>query len=180
MREVVAAGVAALATVGLLGALSAVVEARAGLATALLAGAVALLVTRPLQRRLTPPAPEPPRFDESDVPAAVVEVLTEALRLPFAAVELRAGEGFERVAARGDEPLHVVALDAAPGARIVVGGADFAAAREIARHAGPALEAARLARELDAEQERLAATRDEERGKLSAELHDRVGPALAG
>jgi hypothetical protein len=90
--------VAAVATVALLGALSAVVEARAGIATALLAAAVALFVSLPVARRRPAPLLDAP--DAAGLPHAI----TTALGLDFAAVDLRVHEGFERIAATGEEP----------------------------------------------------------------------------
>jgi signal transduction histidine kinase len=50
---------------------------------------------------------------------------------------------------------------------------------DLARHAGAAVHAQRLRRDLARSRERLVATREEERRRLRRDLHDGLGPSLA-
>lgn len=142
-------------------------------------------------------------FAPGELLPTVVGAVREALKLPYAAVALADGVG-ETIAAQsgtpgapGDELLRVP-LDygeervgelrlapRAPGEAFSL--ADRRLLAEIARQAGVAIHAARLGeeavrlnRELQGSRERLVAAREEERRRLRRDLHDGLGPQLAG
>jgi signal transduction histidine kinase len=58
--------------------------------------------------------------------------------------------------------------------------ADLRLLADLGRQAGPAIQAARLTADVQRSREHLVTTREEERRRLRRELHDGVGPTLAG
>ena len=121
---------------------------------------------------------------------AVVDALAEALRLPYVAV-LDADGGV--LAARG-EPRDDVRevplvhqreragslLLAAPNRGPRRNAADQRLLDALAAQLAPVVRALELARQLQASRERLVLSREEERRRLRRDLHDGLGPALAG
>jgi signal transduction histidine kinase len=123
---------------------------------------------------------------------AIVETVREALKLPYAAITLRRGEGFETAAESGepvDEPLvlpliygpetvgQLVLAPRRPGETFTK--SDLRLLEDLARQVGVAAHAVRLTADLQRSRERLVTAREEERRRLRRDLHDGVGPQLA-
>jgi len=176
---------------------------RLGSAVAILVGAIGLLLTRPLQRRLEgwlrvrlgdPEARRAAllrRLGGGGDPRPLAAVLARTLRLRYAAVDVELDGAPVRVSEFG-VPGPVTALPVEHrGARVgslrlgppAAGGPlrakQLARARELAELAAPALSAERLRLVMEAERGRAAELRVAERARLGRELHDRVGPSLA-
>jgi two-component system NarL family sensor kinase len=123
----------------------------------------------------------------------VVETIAQALRLPYVAIELGRGDELEPVAVWGQtvgEPLAVpLVYRAEPIGRLLLGprarGEPFSPAdrRLLADLAGPvamAASAVALTGDLQRSRQRLVTALEEERRRLRRDLHDGLGPALAG
>lgn len=123
----------------------------------------------------------------------VVETIAQALKLPYAAIELKEGEGFRSAAAYGtptgeQEALPLVYQREEIG-RLVLSpralgegfsDSDRRSLEDLARQAEVAVHAVRLTADLQRSRERLVATREEERRRLRRDLHDGLGAQLAG
>lgn len=123
---------------------------------------------------------------------AIVSTVKEALKLPYAAIELKQKDGFAVVASEGDvveDPFRLPLMyQNEPVGRLLLGprapGEEFSPADrrlldELARQAGVAAHAVRLTADLQRSRERLVTTREEERRRLRRDLHDGLGPQLA-
>ena len=123
----------------------------------------------------------------------VVETIAQALKLPYAAILLKEGEGLRTAAAYGlptaepealplvyqrEEIGRLVISPRAPGEQFSTG--DRRLLEDLARQTEVAVHAVRLTADLQSSRERLVTTREEERRRLRRDLHDGIGPTLTG
>jgi two-component system, NarL family, sensor kinase len=132
--------------------------------------------------------------DPDSVLPTIVDAVAEGLRLPYVAIELEEAGGQRIIASHGEfrgcEPVRlpleyrgdeVGRLLAAPRpGSDSLGPADLALLSDLSRQAGVAAHAVRLTQDLRRSRERLVTTREEERRRLRRDLHDGLGPSLAG
>jgi signal transduction histidine kinase len=130
----------------------------------------------------------------SAVLPTVADTVAGALRMPYAAVEVCASDGTTlRRAEVGCPPAHVVTLPAVAGGEVVgrllvtprppvteFTDSELRLLTDLARQAAPALQALRLTAELQQSRDGLLRAQAEERRRLQRDLHDGIGPSLAG
>jgi signal transduction histidine kinase len=127
----------------------------------------------------------------SDMLTVIVETVTHALRLPYAAVTVGddpipaavAGRPPARVADLAlrhvGQPVGVLSVGLRDGAR-ALDPTDEHLLVDVARQAGAVAHTVRLTRNIQLAYDRLATARDEERHRIRRDMHDELGPLLAG
>lgn len=133
--------------------------------------------------------------DPDAVLPGIVATVESSLQVPYVAVQLRVGDGYQTAADNGR-----TAVDVAPVAypmtyldeevgRLLVSprspshpftAAEDALLRSLARQAGVAARSVRLLADLRHSRERIVRGREEERRRLRRDLHDGLGPRLSG
>jgi two-component system, NarL family, sensor kinase len=137
------------------------------------------------------------RLEQALDPAAVLpqvaQTVAEALQVPYVAIELDSDSGSRLVASHGRRGIdpeafpmtyqgqvvgRLLVSPRSPSQSFTAGERDLL--QNLARQAGLAAHAARLTADLQRSRERLVRSREEERRRMRRELHDGLGPSLAG
>jgi signal transduction histidine kinase len=128
-----------------------------------------------------------------EILGGVAETVARALRLAHARLDVRRGDAFEEIARHGDagagdghpfdlthrgELVGRLVVAAAPGETL--SRRDTRLVEDLAVHVGGLVHGARLAQDLDRSRAALVTTRTDERRRLRRDLHDGLGPGLAG
>jgi signal transduction histidine kinase len=123
----------------------------------------------------------------------VVETMAQALKLPYVALALKQGDTFTIAVSSGTPVettlrLPLLYQNETIGELLLAPRthgdtftpSDHRLLNDLARQAGIAVHAVRLTADLQYARERLVTTREEERRRLRRDLHDGLGPTLAG
>ena len=123
-----------------------------------------------------------------EVLAAVAGSVAVSLRVPWVRVTAfgdsaengtaGTGQRAEAPLVSGDTQVGSIEVVASPGRRL--GPGELTLLQTLGQHAGVTIEAVRLAEAASLHQRGLVAAREEERRRLGRELHDELGPTVAG
>ncbi len=131
--------------------------------------------------------------DPDSLLAAVVETVTDSLRLPYAAIELQLAGAPRIIEQRGQPTAVVEAVEMRSDDRVIgrllvsprrdegsLSPLDSALLATLGRHAAIAAQVSLLTNTLRDTQLQLLVSREAERDRIQRDLHDRVGPVLFG
>lgn len=133
-------------------------------------------------------------MDPASVLAQVAETVADALQLPYAAIELADGSAGGRPVVGhgrrvGEPEAFAMTYQGQVVGQLLVSprssaepftAAERTLVKDLARHAGLAARMVGLTADLQRSRERLVRSQEEERRRLRRDLHDGLGPALAG